>query len=128
MLTKEALHNFIREEGYDLFGEERGRVQMDHIKRYTACAGSGKCEFSVAVAEGSKGKEKTVQLKAPSTEVRDEWVAAIQACATALPTPGQPGPVPRPCPPTHSTRHVRRQNSRHSRHARGSLSRAPRRR
>lgn len=88
MLTHEAIHWFIRTEGYDLFGEERGKVGLNAV-------------LSVRVLDEKDGNIFELQstdyvrrlFKAPSKEVCNEWVTAIRSSVKM-----------------YSTQHARRQS------------------
>ena len=73
VLTSEALHWFKRERGYDLFGEEKGRVGLHHILKVGPTP-TDDTQFEVS------GTDKVIRtFKAQSQQSCDEWITAIQS-------------------------------------------------
>jgi hypothetical protein len=74
VLTQDAVHWFKRDEGYDLFGEERGQVSLSNINSVRILDEDNE-EFELK-SNGNVCR----YFRASSKEACEEWVSAIKSC------------------------------------------------
>jgi hypothetical protein len=78
VLTHEAFHWFKREEGYDLFGEERGHVSLSNILS-TRILDEDSTAFEL---QGTDNNKRIFQASTPAA--CEEWVSAIRSAIKAV--------------------------------------------
>jgi len=78
VLTQHALHWFVREEGCDLFGEERGQISLGNILT-TRILDEDSAQFELQTTD-----HKKKYFRCATNVVCEEWVSAVRSASKAL--------------------------------------------
>ena len=82
VLTTEAIHWFKRNEGYDLFGEEKGQVPLINILSIRVLDNDSS-QFELQSSDNNSR-----YFRASSTSACEEWVSAVRSAMKAAMKPG----------------------------------------